>query len=171
MSEYRDGNVVRNKYGEDVSNYYKEPKKGSGGGSGGGGAAGLIMLFFMLLAAIVFVASNIVYIIILGGIYIAGMIINRKLKNNGKSLLIRIPIILVTWILLLAGLIFSFYDKAYGIVPVLRSDVVIGTEGNIYKSPVLLDNPIGSLIQGEKISILASARNEWFLKITTSNGL
>jgi len=164
-----------------AANRYSQMQGQSSGGSfetSVGGAAGAgIMWIFGLLAIGVFVATNILYAIVIGGIFIVGRTINRGLKRVGVPLLLRLPIKLVTFVLVLGAMIWALWDKQMGMVPVLRNDAIVKEAGTVYGRlfPLNDDNTINfqaaTLTPGEQITILRVNRNGNTFKIKTSSDI
>jgi hypothetical protein len=171
---YRDGNIVRDDYGNDVSNYSSKKGRRSGGhvegAAASAGGAGF-MLFLGLLAAIDFVGSNLLYILILGGIHLVRTFISRAMKRIGLPLLIRFPINLVTFAILLAAMGWSIWHKSYGMAPVIQGSAIVQRDGDIISRMYSQDDVIGSLEEGERIAILNATRSGSHFKIETASGI
>jgi len=150
---------------------------GSFEGAVGGAAGAGLMWLFGLLAIGVFVATNILYAIVIGGIFIVGRGLNRFLKRIGIPLLLRLPVKLLTLVLVLAGVIWSIWDKNMGMVPALRNDAIVKTGGTLYGRlfPLNDDNTINysvaTLSPGDRITILGVTRNGSNFKVKTSSGI
>ncbi|MDR2965883.1 MAG: hypothetical protein LBU88_08915 [Treponema sp.] len=165
---YWDGNVYRDDNGKDITHLYYNSWN-IGNIMAEIGAIGLIFVL-SILAVIVFLASNIFYIIVLSIILIAGTVINKGLKLQGKSLLIRLPVKLLTLILVLAGLIWIIWDKSHGIVPAIRGNAIVESENSAFRYLFSIDDMVADLKQGDTVSILGVSRNGKYFKIKTQSG-
>ena len=168
-SDYYDGATLRNKYGEIVSTGNKNYDDGYSSkiATAGGKVA---IVGFAFLAGLVLIASNILYILIIGSIYFIGTGINRAMINRGKSLLVRLPVKFLTFILVMAGLVWTFWDKNLGIIPAMRTDAVVQNESNAFKYMFSRDDIVASLQPGETIKILGATRNSNYFKLETASG-
>jgi hypothetical protein len=135
-----DGSIHSNKDDADARSDITGSHAIGGGGSSvnafgvGVATAGVKLMAFLLagMALIIIIADNIKWMLILGGVYLAGLLVRSALRKIGFPLILRFLFGLATWVVFFGAVIGCIYSSRMRPVPVIASAPVVNSDAIVF---------------------------------------